>query len=321
MVSVCCLTYNHEKYIRDALEGFVSQKTNFAYEVWIHDDASTDKTASIIKEYEKKYPYIIKTIYESENQYSQGVNIMKKYMYPKFSGKYVAICEGDDYWCDIHKLQKQVDFMESHIDYSACVHNTKLLDQRNGKEKLFNTSLIDMDLDFEKVIMDWGTQFHTSSVLCRKELVCVPEEMERSDIGDYPLAIYLMLMGSVRYLHEVMSVYRQWIEGSWTSRTYLNSTQQEVIALQQREIEYDERIEKYFINNNLNKKYIDCIRRHINQNWVKLIEIDRSQKDNKAFQEIYTELSIKEKVKVKYPIVVKGIRRIRILKDIFLREH
>ena len=112
MVSICCLTYNHEPYIRDCLEGFVNQKTNFKFEVIIHDDASTDKTADIIREYESKYPDIIKPIYQTENQYSQGIKFGKKYIYPKMRGKYVAFCEGDDYWCDNNKLQKQFDFFD-----------------------------------------------------------------------------------------------------------------------------------------------------------------------------------------------------------------
>ena len=107
MVSVICNTYNHEKYIKSALDGFVMQKTNFEYEVLIHDDASTDSTADIIREYEKKYPDIIKPIYQSENQYSKKVPISKTYQYSRAKGKYIAICEGDDYWTDPFKLQKQ----------------------------------------------------------------------------------------------------------------------------------------------------------------------------------------------------------------------
>lgn len=87
MVSVYCLTYNHEKYIRDTLNGFISQVTNFKYEVFVHDDASTDKTASIIKEYANKYPNIIKPIFQTENQYSKGIRIFRTYIYPKMSGK------------------------------------------------------------------------------------------------------------------------------------------------------------------------------------------------------------------------------------------
>ena len=90
LVSVYCLTYNHEKYIKDALEGFINQKTDFEYEVFVHDDASTDNTAKIIKEYAQKYPHIIKPILQKENQYSKGVKIFYQYIYPRISGKYIA---------------------------------------------------------------------------------------------------------------------------------------------------------------------------------------------------------------------------------------
>ena len=125
MVSVLCTAYNHEPYIRDCLDGFVNQKTDFKYEVIIHDDASTDKTADIIREYEAKYPDIIKPIYQTQNQYSQGVRIGKVFFHPRIKGKYMAWCEGDDYWTDPKKLQKQVDFLESHPDFSLCCHRFK----------------------------------------------------------------------------------------------------------------------------------------------------------------------------------------------------
>ena len=113
VVSTYCLAYNHEKFIRDALEGFVSQKTNFRYEVLVHDDASTDGTARIIREYEEKYPDIIKPIYQKENQYSKGIDIVGTIITPRLKGTYIAICEGDDYWTDPEKLQRQVDILEA----------------------------------------------------------------------------------------------------------------------------------------------------------------------------------------------------------------
>ena len=114
LVSICCITYNHAPYIRQCLDGFVMQKTNFTFEVLVHDDASTDDTADIIREYEARYPGIIKPIYQTENQYSQGVNVNRTYNYPRAHGKYIALCEGDDYWTDPLKLQKQVDFLEAN---------------------------------------------------------------------------------------------------------------------------------------------------------------------------------------------------------------
>lgn len=131
MVSICCIVYNHESYIRQCLDGFIMQKTNFVYEIVIHDDASTDKTAEIIREYEAKYPNIIKPIYQKENQYSKGIQISATYNLPRAKGKYIALCEGDDYWTDPLKLQKQVDFLEINLEYSGCVHQATILSDIN----------------------------------------------------------------------------------------------------------------------------------------------------------------------------------------------
>lgn len=218
LVSVCCTAYNHAKYIRSCLDGFVNQKTNFKYEVIVHDDASTDNTANIIKEYADKYPEIIKPIFQKENKYQRGVLIYEEYIFPKCTGKYVAYCEGDDYWCDENKLQKQVDILEKHPDYVACVHQTKRIDVRNQKESLF----VDRNKNgiLEKERFFWATiPYQTSSLMSKRELL-----VERPDFcfvskifGDYPYAIFLALKGDVYYINDVMSVYRKFTEGSWSS--------------------------------------------------------------------------------------------------------
>lgn len=128
LVSISCIAYNHEKYIRDAIEGFLMQKTTFPFEILIHDDASTDSTAEIIREYEKKHPNLIFPVYQTENQYSKGVMISPKFNWPRARGKYIALCEGDDYWTDRNKLQKQVDFLEENEEYALCVSGFKRLE-------------------------------------------------------------------------------------------------------------------------------------------------------------------------------------------------
>jgi len=121
MVSIVCDAYKHEKYIADALESFLMQKTNFPFEILVHDDASTDRTAEIIREYEKQYPDLIKPIYETENQYSKQDGSLARIQFGRVKGKYTAICEGDDYWTDPLKLQKQFDAMEK-IPRLICAH-------------------------------------------------------------------------------------------------------------------------------------------------------------------------------------------------------
>ena len=143
-VSVVCNAYNQETYIRDALEGFVMQKTNFKFEVLVHDDASTDKTADIIREYEAKYPDLIKPIYQTENQYSKGTGEVTKLQYERIKGKYIAICEGDDYWTDPMKLQKQYDALEAHPEVDICTHKAETV-KADTKEHIEYLELADKD--------------------------------------------------------------------------------------------------------------------------------------------------------------------------------
>lgn len=220
MVSVYCLAYNHEKYIRDTLNGFVSQVTNFKYEVFVHDDASTDKTASIIREYANKYPDIIKPIFQTENQYSKGVRIFRTYIYPRISGKYVAVCEGDDYWCCTNKLQKQVDILEADKSLSACVHQTTQIDCIDGTLNNICKYTQNCIARFDDIIQRGNNVFQISSLMYRKAyLDNLPSFCtSMKNVGDYPMAIYLALVGNIYYINENMSVYRLFSSAeSWTS--------------------------------------------------------------------------------------------------------
>lgn len=218
MVSVYCLAYNHEKYIKDCLEGFVKQKTNFKYEVIVHDDASTDNTANIIKEYADKYPDIIKPILQKENQYSQGIYIIDKFIEPILKGKYVAICEGDDYWCDMHKLQKQIDILENHPEYVACVHQTKAVNSSTGEFSLCSKLRKSGVIEIEKMLLDRGPVYHTSSLFYRKKALENKPDFCYivKGVSDYSTEFALALKGYIYYINEVMSVYRQFTESSWS---------------------------------------------------------------------------------------------------------
>ena len=132
LVSINCIAYNHEKYIAQAIESFLMQITDFKYEILIHDDASTDNTAKIIKEYERKYPEIIKVIYQKKNQYSQGKKV-SLFNVKRARGKYIAVCEGDDYWTDRHKLQKQVNYMENNPECGLCFRTVSIFDDKSQK--------------------------------------------------------------------------------------------------------------------------------------------------------------------------------------------
>lgn len=210
LVSISCATYNHESYIRQCLEGFVMQKTNFEFEILIHDDASTDGTTTIIREYVDKYPNLIKPIFQTENQYSKGVPISQTYNWPRARGKYIALCEGDDYWTDPYKLQKQVDFLEANPEYSMCYTNIL---RYNQKKDFFD----DWILSDENVItiddLMLYNRVHTLTVLCRKDLLLRYNQeisflLPKLPMGDYPMWLWMSLQGPIYHFQEKMGVYR-----------------------------------------------------------------------------------------------------------------
>lgn len=225
LLSVICTTYNQEKFIRQCLDGFVMQKTNFKFEVIIHDDASTDKTPEIIKEYQTKFPDIIKPIFQSENQFSKSVPIFKKYIYPKVKGKYVALCEGDDYWTDPNKLQKQVDFLESNPEYSLCFHPVKFIyeDKLNKTNIHPSKKFLSQDLTLEKLLK---TNFiQTNSVVYRWRFnnedvqYVIPDGIIP---GDWYLHLCHAKVGKIGALKDVMSVYRRHSGGVWSDTDATN---------------------------------------------------------------------------------------------------
>lgn len=213
MVSVVCIAYNHERFIRQALESFVVQKTNFKFEILVHDDASPDRTADIIREYEQKYPELIRAVYQTENQYSQG-RTPRCFLAPMVRGKYVAFCEGDDYWTSPDKLQKQVDALEAHPEIDVCAHGAdKTL---NGK--FFQTiapSKVDTIIPIEKVIEEGGSMVATSSLMRRAEFYLVPAPFTKvAQFNDYTIQVYSSLRGGMLYLADRMSVYNCRTDGT-----------------------------------------------------------------------------------------------------------
>ncbi len=244
LVSVCCLAYNHEAYIRDALEGFVKQKTDFPFEVFVHDDASTDGTAGIIREYAERYPDIIRPVLQTENQHSKGVKIISEIISPRMTGKYIALCEGDDYWTDEKKLQRQVDFLEAHPECGICVHQAVKLDMQTGVQTPFTKQDREKDYSVEEVIAGGGGQFSTNSAMFRLEIYRdKPSCFSIPGVGDYPLFIYGAVSGGVHYLPEPMSVYRANVNGSWTLRVFKNTEKR--IAMQKNLIAMLRRVDEY----------------------------------------------------------------------------
>lgn len=210
IVSIQCFVYNHEPYLRKCLDGFVMQKTNFKFEAIVHDDCSTDKSCAIIREYAEKYPDIIKPIYEKENQYSKHDGSLNRIMDNASIGKYVAICEGDDYWIDPLKLQKQVDFLESHPDFDMVRTDSNVYYQDTNItiNSVFGKKLFP---NCEDTFVDYVVRpawLATCSWLIRSPLGDYDNLPNDCFKGDLALMIYIAKRSKVKYLPEVTSVYR-----------------------------------------------------------------------------------------------------------------
>lgn len=214
-VSVICQVYNHGKYLRKCLEGFVSQKTDFSFEIIIHDDKSADDSADIIREYEKKYPNLFVAIYEEENQYSRKKMIIRDIMLPLARGRLLAFCEGDDYWCDENKLQKQYEYMLSDHTCIMCTHNTlRHFLEGNKEDELFNDWKGIHVLTEEDVFAEG--KVHTSSKMIYKECFEVPEFATKYWFGDLVNLTWTFQKGKIVSLPDVMSVYNSGVEGGAT---------------------------------------------------------------------------------------------------------
>lgn len=205
LVSISCLTYNHVNYIKQCLDGFLMQKTSFEFEILIHDDASTDGTRLIIEEYTQQYPNLIKPVYQKKNQYSQGVRgIMVRFNFPRAKGKYIALCEGDDYWTDPLKLQKQVDFLEDNEHMVLCGTEVRVL-QKNGmfKENKKEKPTIKI-VGLEDVVKNYP--FYTCSLVLKNKLFPI-ELFQSFNAGDHGIISYLLKFGKGSILPQVTAVY------------------------------------------------------------------------------------------------------------------
>lgn len=216
IVSVCCITFNHEKYICDTIEGFLMQETDFPIEIIIHDDASTDSTQNIIRKYAEKDDRIIPILRE-KNIKSTGVPVYP-ITFEKARGKYIAMCEGDDYWTDPLKLQKQVEFMEENEELAGCFHACKILYQESNEveiRKLNIKKIFTLGYWLKKEI--FAT---TGSLLFKSEVPKkIPEWANNIFAGDFILTYLILVEGYMGYIDNVMSVYRKGVPGSWSKQT------------------------------------------------------------------------------------------------------
>lgn len=214
ILTIICTSFNHEKYIKECLDGFVMQQTKFLFEIIVHDDASTDNTAEIVKEYETKYPNLFFNIYQSENQFTkEGVNIWYDIMLPKARGKYIAICEGDDYWTDPLKLQRQVDFLESNRGFVFCTHRYKIFYENDNSfdENIYplnKNSEDNVEINEDVFFKDWLSQ-PLSAVILKEDLMnSLSKYVYFKYYRDYHLFYFLLKRGKGICLSACSGVYR-----------------------------------------------------------------------------------------------------------------
>lgn len=216
LVSICCITYNHEKYISECLEGLLKQKSNFPLEIIIHDDASKDNTKQIVQEYINLHPTLINPIFQTENQYSKGKKPLIDFVFPRAKGKYIALCEGDDYWTDPLKLQKQVDFLETNPDYVMCYHDATIVDEKGliiKASKLRDN--LKRDFSCEELIQ--GKMILTLTLCFRNVIKDFPDELFQSFNGDKFLTSLLGGFGKGKYMADIKkAMYRQHSGAIWS---------------------------------------------------------------------------------------------------------
>lgn len=331
-VSISCTVFNHEKYLRRCLESLIMQKTNFKYEVLIHDDASTDNSATIIKEYEMKYPNIIKPIYQKENQHSQNVKINWTFQIPRARGKYCAFCEGDDFWIDEYKIQKQFDAMEKNTEASMCVHKVECVDEaENVVGKYFpedSLSITDNRILCSEEVLDYLVvrnvyPFQTSSFFIRTSILleCVenrPRFMTVTKTGSINMMTYCASKGSFIYFNKAMSAYRINSIGSWSMRQ--RNTENRICHLEEW-IRSKQAVDEF-----LEYRYSKNIEKQIIQYEFEIWRLKQDYKQclNSKYRVLLDSMSQKEKMYIvlnaKFPVIMKGYENIKRVFNVILKD-
>ena len=290
LVSICVLTYNHENFVKEAIESFLMQRVNFDIEIVIHDDASTDQTQAILKKYDNDYPNLFKLLLQSENQKSKlGGGMGPRFNYPRAKGKYIALCEGDDYWTDPLKLQKQVDFLEGNPEYGICAHKAKQVSELDGSINVFPNLKGDKFYTIKDFIL--ANHIATCSILFKKTSYKYQDWLKKSPFGDWPLILITMLNSNERLFvfSQEMSVYRihsGGVHGKFHQNNYKLS-----IAYEQHFM-FINLIEKYLLKGKFSKEV--CQKKKITaKKIVSLLSLKKSLHRKSKFSFFYIYYTLK----------------------------
>ncbi len=286
LLSVALITYNQEEFITECIEGMVNQQTDFPFEIVIGEDCSTDKTRAICLKYKEIYPDLIRLILPEKNLGMMGnwINTINS-----CEGKYVAICEGDDYWIDNLKLQKQVDFLEQHPDYSLCSTASQLLAY---SEKEYQSIDIKKDtLTTEDVLEeDWGIM--TATIVFRKDALEMPDWFSKVKNGDYSLQLLVSLNGKLKCLPDYTSVYRKHVGGVSSSLTAFNQATWIIYLL-------------WEFNKQTNKKYLSEIKTKIKRVYKNQLHFAKEYNLRRA----YWKLVLFRSLFIFNPFLIKDYRK------------
>ena len=254
LVSISCITYNHSAYIRQCLDGMLMQQTTFDFEILIHDDCSTDGTDNIIREYEQRYPHVVKPLYETENQYQNGKPFGSiVWNIPRANGKYIAFCEGDDYWTDPLKLQKQVDFMEANPEVGLCYTDYNRLEDETNQlvESLFEKQKAYRSTSYEEFLLKPG-YLAPMTWLYRRNLQDMLSLANIHSDGTYAYMLEFLHNSKVAYIPEVTATYRSHV-GSASSPIRSQALFRYSIGVFRTQIHYSQ---KYPCTEELKKKVL-----------------------------------------------------------------
>ena len=298
LVSVWMITYNHEKYISQALESILMQKSNYDVEVVIGEDYSTDQTRKIIQEYEKKYPTIIKPIYHKENV--GAIRNAFEFCLPKLKGKYIACLEGDDYWTDPNKIQKQVDFLENHPDYGLVHSDADYLYEKENRlvrnyNRTNNIVIPQGNIFFDLISPDFPMLIKTATSIIRKNIVDKHFDFRialdrKWKLTDLPLYIEIAYYSKIHYMDESMAIYR--LNEESASRTSSAVKQYEfhksVFDI------YEYYCDKYSINKEIKRKLTIRFNKAMLNNAYKIRNVSLAKKSYNYLKSNGTALSKKE---------------------------
>jgi glycosyltransferase involved in cell wall biosynthesis len=274
LVSVSCLTFNHSSFIKQCFDGILSQKTDFPFEIVVYDDASTDGTDKIILEYTEKFPNRFNVLIQKENQYSQGVRgIAAKFNFPRCRGKYIAFCEGDDFWTDPLKLQKQVDFLEENPDYSICCTNYSEVDQFGGlvRENIWNGIRLAPVISHETILEHYKPKILTS--IFRKDVFGkgFPDIFFKTFNSDNFLCAIATENGPAAFLNFNSGCYRIHNQGVWSGKTEINQYEMQLDTYQKMQGHFTKDSQKKAISNRIYK-----IRRKLSRLYAKELHFGKS---------------------------------------------